>query len=231
MAPLACEYEFATAADVQPEVLHLGGNTPGWIEATPELHRAVGASDSNALKAALKGKVPIDTKDLAGNTALHVAASVGNKVGSELGRKDLGKLACIELLLQHGASVGMAGQWGQTPLHCATLQNLPEAVQMLLSAGADVSAQDEFGQTALHVAACGAPETLARLLKADGAAVALKLKDKENRTPLECARRHHATSDMVVFNLRCVSLLEGKTEISAEELVQQQAREARTSAS
>eukprot|EP00965_Chrysotila_dentata_P073456 2426138-Pleurochrysis_carterae.AAC.1 len=36
---------------------------------------------------------------------------------------------------------------------------------MLLSAGADVSAQDEFGQTALHVAACGAPETLARLLK------------------------------------------------------------------
>eukprot|EP00965_Chrysotila_dentata_P235826 6200974-Pleurochrysis_carterae.AAC.2 len=58
MAPLACEYEFATAADVQPEVLHLGGNTPGWIEATPELHRAVGASDSNALKAALKGKVP-----------------------------------------------------------------------------------------------------------------------------------------------------------------------------
>ena len=54
-------------------------------------------------------------------------------------------------LVEHGADVNAAGQFGWTALHAAAYQGLNDVVEFLASKGAKIDAKDSFGQTPLSI--------------------------------------------------------------------------------
>jgi ankyrin repeat protein len=54
-------------------------------------------------------------------------------------------------LVEHGADVNTAGDYGWTPLHAASYQGLNDLVEYLVSKGANVDAKDTLGQTPLSI--------------------------------------------------------------------------------
>jgi ankyrin repeat protein len=54
-------------------------------------------------------------------------------------------------LIEHGADVNKAGDYGWTPLHSAAYQGLNDLVAYLVSQGAKIDAKDELGQTPLSI--------------------------------------------------------------------------------
>lgn len=79
------------------------------------------------------------SRDGAGNTPLHFAASEG------LAR-------AVAFLIPLGASPEARNADGQTPLHSAVRKDAPDCIRALVSAGADLSARDLTGATPLHQA-------------------------------------------------------------------------------
>jgi ankyrin repeat protein len=57
----------------------------------------------------------------------------------------------VRFLVEHGADVNAAGQFGWTPLHSATYQGLNDVIEYLVSKGAKLDAKDGFGQTPLSI--------------------------------------------------------------------------------
>ncbi|XP_062960303.1 ankyrin repeat and SOCS box protein 18 isoform X1 [Cynocephalus volans] len=106
-------------------------------------------------------------------------------------------LGCAQALLEHGASVQLAGGPGQdTPLHVAAQRGLDEHARLYLGRGARVDARNRRGETALSTA-CGAarrPDEHARclrlcaLLLRRGAAA--DARDEDERSPLHKACGH-----------------------------------------
>ncbi len=86
------------------------------------------------------------------DTPLHIAA-----------RK--GELDDVEVLLQNGADVDIAGDLGNTPLHYAAMSGKIEMVKKLLACGASLLLVNEFGQTALEVAELGGHNNVAEVLR------------------------------------------------------------------
>lgn len=82
------------------------------------------------------GQIPlhsIETRDIDGNTPLNIA--VRNR-----------DVKTVRFLLEHGANVNAAGEYGSTPLHQASL----ETMRILLDNGANVDALNSFNNTPLH---------------------------------------------------------------------------------
>jgi len=67
-------------------------------------------------------------------TSLHQASDVGN-------------VEFVELLIQHGAKVNLAGKQGMTPLHLAARKKHFDVVKVLLNSGADVGLLDKSRKT------------------------------------------------------------------------------------
>jgi ankyrin repeat protein len=104
----------------------------------------------------------------------------------------------VRFLVEHGADVNGAGQFGWTALHSAAYQGLDEVVAYLASKGAKLDAQDGFGQTPLSISYALVTKGLvnayyqtARSLHRDTAELLLKL----GATPIE-------RSGIVVVNQR-----------------------------
>jgi ankyrin repeat protein len=49
-------------------------------------------------------------------------------------------------LIEHGADVNAAGQFGWTPLHAAAYQGLNDSIEYLVSKGAKIDQKDNFGR-------------------------------------------------------------------------------------
>lgn len=123
-----------------------------------------------------------------GHTALHGAVVCGD-------------LACVELVLAHGANIDPRGCDGQTPL-----QQLVEIerqdfgaehlaiMECLLAAGADIEACDDDGQTALACASLRDNVVAAEKLLAHGAIV-----DADSGTPLRWAVSNEAEGVLTVL--------------------------------
>jgi ankyrin repeat protein len=87
----------------------------------------------------LDGGVAVDSRNGAGRTLLHVAASHGH---DEL----------VQSLIARGSQVGAADPNGDTPLHLAAAAGHDGTVRTLLSAGASKTAQNKAGKTPADVA-------------------------------------------------------------------------------
>jgi uncharacterized protein len=60
-------------------------------------------------------------------------------------------LVTAKYLVDHGADVNAAGQFGWTALHSATYQGITDLMDFLISKGADINAMDGFRQTPLSI--------------------------------------------------------------------------------
>ena len=105
------------------------------------LRDAVLNSDLAQLRETLATGVDVDARLSQGCTALHYAAY-------------LGRTACIEFLIDAGASVRSVDDQGCTALIIATTQGTAACVRALITAGADVNCASPTGRTpfshALH---------------------------------------------------------------------------------
>jgi len=86
-----------------------------------------------------KAKVEINSKDVCGDTPLHVLIGRGNNYG-------------IELLIDNGAEINAVGDMGETPLHVAISQENTKAIELLLKSGAKTNIKSEFNETAIEKA-------------------------------------------------------------------------------
>jgi ankyrin repeat protein len=87
-----------------------------------------------------------------GTTPLMMAAGAGTDVQRE--REPEERATAVEtakFLVEHGADVNAAGQYGWTALHAAAYQGLNDVIEFLVSKGAKIDQKDEFGQTALSI--------------------------------------------------------------------------------
>ena len=116
----------------------------------------------------------IDSRDLDGNTALHLAAQNHTRI--------------VQLLLQVKPNVNAKSKTGRTPLIVAAENNMSDTARLLVDNGADVRVKDDFEWTALHYASTAGAHTIVQLLLESHADVGVK--GSGGWTPLHCAARH-----------------------------------------
>ena len=107
----------------------------------------------------------VTPQNQAGNTALHIVASVGDV---ELCRR----------LQKAGALVNACNTSGMTPLMQAAMLGHPHVVECLLGQGAEVNAADAFGRTASLLALLRGHAQVVTLLEKHGSFLSPEVKDK-----------------------------------------------------
>lgn len=123
---------------------------------TPDaFFRAAESDDVVVLEKLVKGGIAVDTRNAAGDTALHAAAVAGMRKGADF-------------LLDRKLPVDVAGAEGRTPLMSAVLTGPPEMVRYLLSQKADPMKKDAAGYKPLMLAVrAGRAEMVAELAPYD----------------------------------------------------------------
>lgn len=130
---------------------------------------------STAAKSDMDSEI-VNHIDSNNDAPLHVAARHGD-------------LACLQLLLHHGADICVVEEFGRTPLHCAVANGHLDCVAYLLDVGGDsvLNAGDHDGDTALHYAALAGNEAIVKLLLESAANVFSA--NAQNETPYDIALR------------------------------------------
>jgi len=111
----------------------------GYEMTTADWFRASRENNVEALKKFIEAKFAADTKDEAGDTALHASATTGAEASSNY-------------LLNRGLSVDIRGGKERTPLMAAVLGDQTQMVRWLLRQGADPALKDSEGFIALMLA-------------------------------------------------------------------------------
>ena len=119
--------------------------------ATP-LFLAAEVNNLDVIKALVNaGADPLIASDR-GTTPLMMAAGAGTDVQRERELEERSTaVETAKFLVEHGADVNAAGQYGWTALHAAAYQGLNDVIEYLVSKGAKIDQKDEFGQTALSI--------------------------------------------------------------------------------
>jgi ankyrin repeat protein len=87
-----------------------------------------------------------------GTTPLIMAAGGGTDVQRERAPEERATaVQTAKFLVERGADVNAAGQYGWTALHAATYQGMNYLIEFFVSKGAKIDQKDEFGQTALSI--------------------------------------------------------------------------------
>src|SRR5262249_42443158 len=126
-----------------PTITANGVNLNG---ATP-LALAAEINNLPAVKALVEGGAdPLIPTD-AGTTPLILAAGGGtDTAGTRSTEERATAVKTAQYLVEHGADVNGAGQFGWTALHTAAYQGLNDVITYLVSKGAKLETQDGFGQ-------------------------------------------------------------------------------------
>jgi ankyrin len=135
-------YEKRTAVTVTE--IELQGATP--------LFLAAEVNNLDVIKALVEAEADPLIATERGTTPLMMAAGAGTDV--QRAREPAERAVAVEtakFLVDHGANVNDAGQYGWTALHAAAYQGLNDVIEYLVSKGAKIDQKDEFGQTALSI--------------------------------------------------------------------------------
>ena len=111
----------------------------GYQLTTEDWFRASRENDVPALKKFIAGKFAADSRNGAGDSALHAAAATGAQ-------------GAADFLLNRGLAVDLRGAAGRTPLMAAVLGDQREMVRWLLRQGADPGLKDQDGFKPLMLA-------------------------------------------------------------------------------
>lgn len=145
------------------------------------LHEAVQRLNQEKTVALLDNGMNINSRDVNGNTPLHIAATTG-------------RLSMIDLLLKRGADVTLENGQGNTPLALAISANHIKAIQHLLKAQRTTSQPEHLPP--FHRAAVDNDTLLTKRMMKQGTAV--DTLDDEGRTALQVVSRK-GMLDMVKF--------------------------------
>ncbi|KAL4151429.1 hypothetical protein PRNP1_008374 [Phytophthora ramorum] len=128
------------------------GETALQVAVTSSHAHCVGLLLSTAAKSDMDSEI-VNHIDPNNDAPLHVAGRHGD-------------LACLQLLLHHGADICVVEEFGRTPLHCAVANGNLDCVAYLLDVGGDsvLNSGDHDGDTALHYAALSGNEAIVKLL-------------------------------------------------------------------
>jgi ankyrin repeat protein len=119
--------------------------------ATPLL-LAAEVNNLDAVKALVEGGADPLIPTEKGTTPLILAAGAGTDVLRPRTPEERAMaVETAKYLLDHGADVNAAGEFGWTALHGAAYQGLNDVVALLVSKGARLDAKDGFGQTPLSI--------------------------------------------------------------------------------
>lgn len=119
--------------------------------ATPLL-LAAEVNNLDVIKTLVEAEADPNIPTESGTTALMMASGAGTDV--QRAREPEERAVAVETaryLVDHGADVNTAGQFGWTALHAAAYQGLNDVITYLVSKGAKIDAMDKFGQTPLSI--------------------------------------------------------------------------------
>ena len=122
------------------------------LEGATPLALAAEVNNLDAIKALVDGGADPNIPTEKGTTPLILASGAGTDV--QRARAPDERAMAVQTaayLLDHGADINAAGQFGWTALHAATYQGLNDEVEFLVKRGAKIDAFDELGQTPLSV--------------------------------------------------------------------------------
>ena len=138
------------------------------------LHLAARHSkDSRVIEALIKAGTDINTKDLEGDTALHIAARFNNEPATRA-------------LIEGGGDLTIQNNWGETALHIAANKNFRDIAKVLIETKNKniLIIKNNQGDTALFIAVRGNFRSLAKDLTED---TPLSVQDKQGNTVLHLA--------------------------------------------
>lgn len=175
------------------------------------LWQAAAAGDLRRVLDLLDEETPIDARNEAGNSALHLATFRGRlpvvvallKRGADVSLQDKGGFTALDWaaangfdaiaakLLNAGAEIDSRDLLGNTPLSWAAGNGHLEVIETLLARGASIAGANADGDTPLHLAVANSELEACALLMDRGAPL-----DRENndaRTPLQVAEAAYDT--------------------------------------
>ena len=120
--------------------------------ATP-LFLAAEVNNLDVIKALVEAEADPLIANERGTTPLMMAAGRrhGRAKGTRSAEERATALETAKFLVEHGADVNQAGQYGWTALHAASYQGMNDVIEYLVSKGAKIDQKDEFGQTPLSI--------------------------------------------------------------------------------
>jgi ankyrin repeat protein len=113
---------------------------------------AAEVNNLDVIKALVEAGADPNIPTESGTTALMMASGAGTDV--QRAREPEERAVVVQTaryLVEHGADVNKAGQFGWTALHAAAYQGMNDEIEYLVSKGANIDQKDEFGQTALSI--------------------------------------------------------------------------------
>ena len=182
-APGVSPWGFLLLTLLLPACGEWGVNESRDVHGFMALHRAVDASDVEAVNALFAQGANANVQDLDGVTPLHRVARNG-------------EVDMARLLLQHYADPRLRTKERWDALHIAAWNEKPEMVKLLLSHGAIVNHKTPGGWTAIHMAAMKGNTEIADLCTLNwaghgvGGRPSLDAEDERGDTPLLIAVRH-----------------------------------------
>jgi ankyrin repeat protein len=123
------------------------------LEGATALGLAAEINNLDAVKVLVEGGADPSIPTARNTTPLMLAAGAGTDIARPRSPEERATaLQTVRFLVERGADVNAAGEFGWTALHAAAYQGLNDVIEFLAGHGANLDAKDRFGQTPLSIA-------------------------------------------------------------------------------